>query len=230
MQTNRYKLIIFDWDGTLVNSIEKIATSLQAASLQTTQVSISDTDARSVIGLGLQEAVQQLHPHLPSDEILKIADAYKHHYQYTNTVKEDPFEGVETLLTQLKDNGFLLAIATGKGRPGFERAAERFDFNRCFHTTQCAGDNKSKPHPEMVFKILDELNINAEDAIMIGDSTHDMKMAVNAKIDAIAVTHGVNTAEELSAFNPLACLDRVADLAHFLQHNKRLPTPHNKVI
>ena len=220
MSSRSYKLIIFDWDGTLVDSIERIATSLQAASHQICRIYISNTDARNVIGLGLQEAIEKLHPHAADDDISKIIEAYKQHYINDNTAKETPFQGVENLLAQLKDNGYLLAIATGKSRIGFERSAKLFNLHECFHTTQCASENKSKPDPEMLYKILDELNVSAEDALMIGDSRHDLKMAKNANVDAIAVTHGVHTAEELSEFKPLICLDRVADLHHFLQHNK----------
>ena len=219
MSSTKYKLLIFDWDGTLVDSIERITTSLQAASYKTCQIKVDHSDARSVIGLGLHEAVKKLHPQLPAEDILRISEAYKQHYINDNTVKEDTFEGVENLLAQLRDSGFLLAIATGKGRPGFERSAKMFDLDKCFHTTQCASENRSKPHPEMLLKILDELNISAENALMIGDSKHDLEMAKNASVDAIAVTHGVSTAKELSNFNPLTCLDRITDLHSFLTHN-----------
>lgn len=220
MSPSKYKLIIFDWDGTLVDSIDRIATSLQAASFQICQIDVSHSDARSVIGLGLQEAVEKLHPELSANTISQISEAYKQHYLNENTITEDPFDGVAELLTQLNDSGYLLAIATGKSRVGLERSVNKFDLKELFHTTQCASENQSKPHPEMLYKILDELKVSANEALMIGDSKHDLKMAINANMDAIAVTHGVNTAEELSGFNPLACLDRVTDLHHFLQHNK----------
>lgn len=221
MPSKKYKLIIFDWDGTLIDSIERITTSLQAASHQICQITINDIDARNVIGLGLREAIEKLHPQLASEQITKISDAYKQHYLNDNTAKEDPFEGVSDLLAQLRDKGYLLAVATGKSRTGFERSAKLFNMNQCFHATQCASENRSKPDPQMLFKILDELNIHARDAVMIGDSKHDLEMANNASVDAIAVTHGVHSAEELSGFNPLVCLERVTDLNHFLQHNKQ---------
>lgn len=218
MPQKHYKLLIFDWDGTLVDSIERIATSLQAASYQICQSSISNNEARNVIGLGLQEAIQQLHPDLEPNHISQIAQAYKHHYINENTVDETPFEGSAELLSELRQKGYYLAIATGKSRIGFEHSANKFAMKAYFHNTQCSGENRSKPDPQMLLKILDTLDITERDAVMIGDSKHDLKMAQNAGMDSIAVTHGVHSAVELSDFNPLVCLDRITDLLHFLQH------------
>ena len=219
MPQKNYKLLIFDWDGTLVDSIERIATSLQAASHQICQASISNSEARNVIGLGLQEAIQQLHPELESNRISQIAQAYKHHYINENTIDENPFEGSAQLLRELRQKGYFLAIATGKSRIGFDLSANKFAMKGYFHNTQCSSENQSKPHPQMILKILDALDITVEDSVMIGDSKHDLKMAQNAGMDSIAVTHGVHSAAELSGFNPLVCLDRITDLQHFLQHN-----------
>jgi len=98
MPINKYKLLIFDWDGTLVDSIERIVTSLQAASQLVCQLDVSFADARDVIGLGLREAVEKLHPLLDPDLISQVSDAYRHHYINVNPVDEDPFEGVPELL------------------------------------------------------------------------------------------------------------------------------------
>ena len=220
MPQKHYKLLIFDWDGTLVDSIKRIATSLQAASHQICQASISDSQARNVIGLGLQEAIQQLHPELEPNRILQIAQAYKHHYINENTVDENPFEGSTQLLRDLRQKGYYLAIATGKSRIGFDHSATKFAMKDYFHNTQCSGENHSKPHPQMLLKILDAVDITVEDSVMIGDSMHDLKMAQNAGMDSIAVTHGVHSKAELSDYNPLVCLDRITDLQHFLQLNE----------
>jgi len=219
MRSSKYKLLIFDWDGTLVDSIERIVTSLQAASHQICQLAVSNRDARDVIGLGLREAIEKLHPQLEPELISQVSDAYKHHYLNDNQVEEDPFDGVVELLNRLKDRGYLMAVATGKSRIGLERSINRFTMNECFHSTQCTGENRSKPHPEMLYKILDELDVRTEDAVMIGDSRHDMEMARNAGMDSIAVTHGVHTADELNRFEPLVCLDKITDLSNFLHHN-----------
>ena len=219
MPTSKYKLLIFDWDGTLVDSIERIATSLQAASRKVCQIKVSNKAARDVIGLGLREAIEKLHPHLEPEYIVQISDAYKHHYINDNLISEDPFDGVALLLNELKDRGYYMAVATGKSRVGFDNSMNKHALNECFHSTQCTGENKSKPHPEMLHKILDEFNVKTEDAIMIGDSIHDMKMAQNAGMDSIAVTHGVHTADELSQYKPLTCLNKITDLSDFLHHN-----------
>lgn len=219
MRSSKYKLLIFDWDGTLVDSIERITTSLQAASHQVCQIAISNNEARDVIGLGLREAIEKLHPQLEPELISQVSEAYKHHYQNDNLIKEDPFDGVSDLLSDLKDNGYFLAVATGKSRVGFEHSISKYDMGKCFHSTQCTGENKSKPHPQMLHKILERLNICVTDAVMIGDSKHDMEMAKNAGMDSIAVTHGVHTAEVLAEYDPLICLDKITDLSNFLHHN-----------
>lgn len=219
MLSKKYKLLVFDWDGTLVDSIDKIVTSLQVASFNACNLKVSESDAKDVIGMGLNEAIRKLHPEIDTDSVDEIAQAYKHHYQHENEVTEEPFEGVTELLSQLKESGFLLAIATGKSRPGFEHSANSHALFSYFHTTQCSGENRSKPHPEMLNRILAELKIAAEDAVMIGDSIHDLLMAKNAGVEAIAVTHGVHTETELSVHAPLTCLKKITDLDHYLHHN-----------
>ena len=219
MLPKKYKLLVFDWDGTLVNSIEKITTSLQAASYKVCNLQVSEEAARNVIGMGLNEAIRKLHPEITTDSIDGIAVAYKQHYLHENPVLEEPFEGVSELLRQLNESGYLLAIATGKSRPGLERSANSHALETYFHTTQCAGENKSKPHPEMLNRILNELNIKANDAVMIGDSIHDLLMAQNAGVESIAVTHGVHTAAELSVHNPITYLEKITDLGDYLHHN-----------
>jgi phosphoglycolate phosphatase len=120
------------------------------------------------------------------------------------------------MLDELFNKGFTLAIATGKSRIGLEHSLTEHPIGHYFSTTRCAGENKSKPHPEMLQGILSDTQTNAKQALMIGDSEHDLMMAKNAGIDAVAVTHGAHTADRLMAHKPLLCLDKVADLAKFL--------------
>ncbi len=220
----QYPLLVFDWDGTLVDSIQRIVTSLQFASKQIIDVSVSETSARNVIGLGLSEAIARLHPELDSqqhsDKLSHIADAYRQHYLYDNTVPALLFAGVNQLLDNLHGNGYTLAISTGKSRAGLEQSMNEHQLADYFATTRCAGENKSKPHPEMLHEILHELNFSATQTLMIGDSEHDLKMARNANIQCIGVTHGVHDAETLQKHNPLICLKNITDLSTFLNHNK----------
>ena len=220
----RFPLLVFDWDGTLVDSIERIVTSLQHASKQAADIHIDETQARDVIGLGLNEAISKLHPELDTQlratKLNNIADAYRQHYLYDNTVPAPLFAGVSDLLDELRENGFTLAISTGKSRVGLEQSIDEHQLADYFATTRCAGENKSKPHPEMLHEILDELNFAASQTLMIGDSEHDLKMANNANVQCIGVTHGVHDAKTLEKFNPLICLNNITELSDYLIHDK----------
>ena len=130
------------------------------------------------------------------------------------------FTGVSDLLDELRENGFTLAISTGKSRAGLEHSIDEHQLADYFATTRCAGENKSKPHPEMLHEILDELNFAASQTLMIGDSEHDLKMANNANVQCIGVTHGVHDAKTLEKFNPLICLNNITELSDYLIHDK----------
>ncbi len=220
----KFPLLVFDWDGTLVDSIDRIVSSLQHASLQAANITVSNKQAKDVIGLGLIEAISKLHPEfdIANDNALleKIADAYREHYVHHNTVAAPLFSGVEDLLDNLRVEGYTLAVSTGKSRRGLTHSMDEHNMSRYFSTTRCAGENKSKPHPEMLHEILAELDFPTSQALMIGDSEHDLKMASNASVQSIGVTHGVHDTETLEKHNPLICLSNITDLFDFLNHNK----------
>lgn len=224
---NHFPLLVFDWDGTLVDSIERIVTSLQFASKQTVDIDLSETQARDVIGLGLMEAITKLHPELDTrqhtDKLKDIADAYRQHYLYDNNVPAPLFGGVYELLNELREDGYTLAISTGKSRAGLEQSINKHQVADYFATTRCAGENRSKPHPEMLHEIIDELNFAVSQTLMIGDSEHDLKMAINANMQCIGVTHGVHDAATLNRHNPLTCLTDITDLSAYLSHNYTTP-------
>ena len=219
-QNHKYPLLVFDWDGTLVDSIERIVTSLQFASRLAIDTEVSESQARDVIGLGLMEAIHKLHPELEAQqhatELNSIADAYRQHYLFDNTVPAPLFDGVSEMLVELRDDGYTLAISTGKSRRGLEMSIKEHGVAEHFATTRCAGENKSKPHPEMLHEILDELNFTADNTLMIGDSEHDLQMAKNANMKSIGVTHGVHDAERLEKLDPLTCLNDVTRLSEYL--------------
>ncbi len=220
MKDGRFDLLVFDWDGTLINSIERIVTSMQHASREVCGVELSEDRARRVIGLGLHEAIQQLHPELGTAAIEAIAASYRQNFLFDSEVPEVLFDGVEALLQQLVADGYTLAIATGKSRAGLDRAIQQHQLITYFAATRCADESRSKPHPQMLQSILDELDTPKKHAVMIGDSEHDMRMANNAGVDAIGVSQGVEPADSLIAHQPLACLDKITDLYDFLSHNK----------
>ncbi len=221
MSETRFNLLVFDWDGTLIDSIERIVTSLQYASREVCGIHLDEDKARSVIGLGLQEAIERLHPGLDAVTTESVADAYRQNFLFDSKVPELLFDGVEDMLKQLIADKYTLAIATGKSRKGLDRAMQKHKLGHYFATTRCAGENRSKPHPEMLNSILHQLDTHANNTVMIGDSEHDMLMAGNAGVNAIGVTHGVEDAESLMMYNPLACLDDITDLYDFLTHNNQ---------
>ena len=219
---NPFPLLIFDWDGTLVDSIERIVTSLQFASNKTLNINVSEQQAKNVIGLGLNEAIEKLHPelnhHQHADVLNKVADAYRQHYLYDNTVPAPLFPGVTKLLDELHSMNHILAISTGKSRAGLQQSINEHKLAHYFATTRCAGENKSKPHPEMLLEILHELNFSASQTLMIGDSEHDLQMATNANVKSIGVSHGVHDADTLKKHNPLTCLNDITELSSYLNH------------
>ena len=223
-----YPLLVFDWDGTLVDSIKRIVTSLQFASRQTLDITISETQARNVIGLGLNEAIAKLHPELDEqlrfDDLNNTANVYRQHYLYDNTVPAPLFAGVNELLDSLRADGYTLAVSTGKSRIGLEQSINEHQLADYFATTRCAGtgknESKSKPDPEMLHEIMHELNFFASQTLMIGDSEHDLIMANNANMQCIGVTHGVHDAATLEKHNPLTCLKNITELSDYLNHNK----------
>ena len=155
MITDRFKLLVFDWDGTLIDSIERIVTSMQYASLEVCGISVSEDRARSVIGLGLREAIEELHPSIDTATAESVAASYRQNFLYDSRVPELLFEGVEDMLRQLIADDYTLAIATGKSRTGLDRAMHKHRLGQYFATTRCADESRSKPHPEMLNSILD---------------------------------------------------------------------------
>lgn len=219
--SKKYPLLVFDWDGTLVDSIGRIVSSLQHASRTGIGVEISAELARSVIGLGLDEAVAALHPELDRQqhalELERVADAYRQHYIHDNDIPAPLFDGVEEMLHSLRDKGYTLAVATGKSRSGLDHTLEEHGMQSMFPVTRTPTETRSKPDPLMLQEIIQETGFTSTQALMIGDSEHDLRMARNAGVDSVAVTHGVHDGEVLARHAPLACLDDVTRLIALLE-------------
>ena len=177
----------------------------------------SEDELKDVIGLGLREALAKLHPAEKERSIEKMAEIYKDQYQKPDNIPYKLFEGVEPLLQDLKNTGFKLAIATGKGRQGLDQVLSTTGLSSHFDITRCASETKSKPHPLMLEEILDSLQMDAEQALMIGDTEYDMEMAVNAGMDRLAVSYGVHAEDRLMRFNPVGCIHDIKELPDALQ-------------
>ena len=219
--TRPYKLLIFDWDGTLMDSEMRIVnclrTAIKGAGLTNkTSLTLSDDELKNIIGLGLREALKQLCPEQDDDTIERMADIYRHAYIHEDKTPSDLFAGVRDLLDNLRDQGYSLAIATGKGREGLDQVLQLTQLADRFHITRCASETRSKPDPQMLHEILQQLDIDVGDALMIGDTEYDMEMAKNARMDCLAVSYGVHEVERLLKHNPVACIDDITELSQHI--------------
>ncbi|MBY0579371.1 MAG: HAD-IA family hydrolase [Burkholderiales bacterium] len=201
-----FDLIVFDWDGTLMDSAEIIVRSIRKASLDADFPVPEPEAARHVIGLGLMEAMAHLFPDAGMPDYGKLSEHYRRHYLKAWDEGVYLFEGAREMIEQLRNSGHLLAVATGKGRSGLDSAFEISGIGRYFHASRCADETFSKPHPAMLLELMEELGASAERTLMIGDTTHDLQMAVNAGVASLAMCHGAHPRENLEALNPLACL------------------------
>ena len=214
----RYKLLVFDWDGTLIDSAAAIVDALQLACVDMGLERPADDRARHIIGLGLDDALRYLVPELAVDDYAGLVERYRFHFLVRDGATA-LFPGTAEGLARLEHRGHLLAIATGKSRRGLERALERTGVRNRFAASRCADEGFSKPHPGMLQAVMDELMIPAESTLMIGDTTHDLLMAANAGIRSLAVSYGAHPRDALIAMGPEACVDSTQELLQWLLVN-----------
>ena len=216
-----YELIVFDWDGTLMDSEARIVACMQRAALEVGVREPSHEAARDIIGLGMSEAVRRLFPELGTPEVESLISAYRVHWLGDQIADAVLFSGARELLQGLSDAGHLLAVATGKSRRGLDKALGESGLQGLFHATRCADETHSKPHPRMLEEILADLDTAAANTLVIGDTEYDMQMAGNARVDAVGVSHGVHSAERLLAQGALRCFDDLHKLSEWL-HDRPL--------
>jgi phosphoglycolate phosphatase len=213
----RYTLLVFDWDGTLMDSEARIVECVRA-SAQDLDLEVPDDDSiRNIIGLGLSEAVTTLFPGADEQLVDDVVDRYRYHFLIKNQTPSPLFPGAEEVLQELQGKGYLLAVATGKGRAGLDRVLEHTGLGDLFHATRCADETFSKPHPEMLLQIMDELGVEGNETIMVGDTEWDMQMARNAGAERVAVSYGVHAVERLLRHEPLTCLDSIGEITNWLR-------------
>jgi phosphoglycolate phosphatase len=211
----RYELIVFDWDGTLMDSAAMIVDSVQAAARDLGLEPPSDERARHIIGLGLVDALRHALPDLPEDHYGDLVERYRHHY-LSRDHELVLFEGAGELIRQLAATGRWLGVATGKSRRGLERALAHSGLGEFFHGTRCADECHSKPHPQMLEELMAEFAVLPERTLMIGDTTHDLLMARNAGVDAVAVSYGAHSRTALDAAAPVYCATSIGELRGWL--------------
>jgi len=211
------KLFIFDWDGTLIDSADKIVGAMLAAIAELDLEPRSADQARNIIGLGLPEAVQHLFPDLSEAGRDAMRAAYARHFVAADQVPCALFPGALEALGRLRENGCLLAIATGKNRRGLTRVLGGLDMLDYFDATRCADETRSKPHPLMLHELLEEFGVPVEAAVMVGDTEYDMAMARNAGMARIAVDYGAHALERLLPYEPALVLSRLHQLPDWLE-------------
>lgn len=212
----RYDLIIFDWDGTLMDSAAKIVRCFQSAARDAGLAPPADHEVRNIIGLGLKEALDVLLPAAGEPARRQVIECYRRHFMHLDTTESALFPGVVDGLEALSGAGYRLAIATGKSRRGLDRVLRETAVSRYFCTTRCADEAYSKPHPQMLHDILDHAEVAADRALMVGDTTYDLEMAVAAAMGSLAVSYGAHERERLLLHGPLACLDSFTEVCRWV--------------
>lgn len=215
---DRFDLLVFDWDGTLIDSIAWIVSCIQGAAAICHCAVPSADESREIIGLDLGKAIAKLFPDSTTTTRARLIENYRSLYLARILDRTDLFTGVYDMLQQLRVDKYLLAIATGKSRSGLQQALETTNTGALFDAWRCADETVSKPDPTMLLELMQELGVEKERTLMIGDSIHDLLMARNAQIVSVGVTCGAFTEKALRQHNPLLCLDRTADLADYLMH------------
>jgi len=217
MRADRYRFLIFDWDGTLMDSIDTIVACTQATVAELGLVAPSPQAIRSAIGLGLRETVDQLAPGCDDQTYKAVVETYRRLWWGGFNRRTRLFAGVEPMLERLSSAGHTLAVATAKTRDGLSEDLANTGTASFFASSRTVDESESKPHPGMVLGLLEEAGFLAQEALVIGDSVHDLAMAENAGVDALGVTTGAQTGAVLQEQQPKDCLAGVIELEEWLQ-------------
>ena len=214
----RFDLIALDWDGTLFDSTAIIVRCIQAAVRDVGGTVPTDKEAAYVIGMGLMQALAHAAPDVPPEKYTELGNRYRFHYiQHQDDLSL--FDGVLPLLNDLRERGHLLAVATGKSRRGLDDALHSVDLRGVFDGSRTADQTAGKPHPLMLQELMAEFDVAPERLLMIGDTTHDLQMAVNARCASVGVSYGAHEPDAFHALQPLAVVHSVRELHDWLLHN-----------
>lgn len=216
MSHRDYKLLIFDWDGTLANSIGRIVESMHMASTRSGFELRSDFAVKGIIGLGLPEAIRTLYPEISEAELVAFREHYADHYTALEAEPSPLFDGVAQSLQAFRAEGYRLAVATGKSRRGLDRVLKAHGWDDYFDITRAADETASKPHPLMLEQILAHCGVSPRQALMVGDASFDLMMARNAGMDCVAVSYGAQAAEALQHYEPRLTIDHFSELQAWL--------------
>lgn len=214
-----YKLIIFDWDGTILDSIGLIVKSIHKAATDFDLPHLDDQSVKDIIGLRLDTAVLKLYPGLSEDALALFLERYSDHYLAMEKDALRFYPTVLETLQKLKEHGFLIAVATGKKRNGLDRILKMVKLNHFFDATRCADETAGKPNPKMLNELLLAFNLTNNQALMVGDASFDLQMANNAHIDCIAVSYGAQKVYSLEKHHPKLIINQLDKLLKYLKIN-----------
>ncbi|MBO6850572.1 MAG: HAD-IA family hydrolase [Marinobacter sp.] len=210
------KVVIFDWDGTLVDSVEHIADSLHQAATELGYPALEREAYRDIIGLGMVEALEKLYPGISREQMNTIREGYGRYFFSKVTTPQNVFEGMAEVVADIRAGGRGCSVATGKSRKGLEGALVSSGLGPHFEITRCADETRSKPHPAMLEEILAFYGIKPAEAVMIGDTRYDLEMAQRIGMPSIGVEWGVHKRDVLGHYAPHAIVDSVPDLREVL--------------
>ena len=214
----KFELLVFDWDGTLMDSEAQIVDCVLAAIEDLNLETRNREEIKNIIGLGLTEAMQVLFPQGDDATVKALSERYRHHFLFKSTISSEMFPGAVTTIQNLAEMGYLLAVATGKGRNGLNKVLSETGLGEYFHATRTADETFSKPHPQMLLELMDVLGAAPEQTLMVGDTEYDMLLAKNANVSSLAVSYGVHATERLLKCQPVGCIDAISDIESWLNH------------
>ena len=205
-------LFIFDWDGTLSDSTEKIITCMKGAAVSLGLPELADAEIREIIGLGLPEAIAQIYPHVSPNDRSALGVEYGRHFIAADQQPSAFYPQVLETLRILRNSGHQLSVATGKSRRGLDRVLKKLQLSDYFDATRCADETASKPDPKMLHELLHCFGCDASSAVMVGDTEFDMSMAYAADVPRVAVSYGAHHIDRLRHYDPLLCIDDMSQI------------------
>jgi phosphoglycolate phosphatase len=211
-----YELLIFDWDGTLSDSIGRIVEAMRAAADLAGRPVRDDLAIKGIIGLGLPEAIRTLYPDITANDLIDFRQHYADSYMAMDVEPSRLFDGVRESLEAFRAEGYRMAVATGKARRGLDRVLKAHGWMEYFDATRAADETASKPDPLMLNEILQHCGVAPEKALMVGDASFDLLMARNAGMDSVAVGYGAQALDSLLQFEPALAINHFSELRAWL--------------
>ena len=206
------QVVVFDWDGTLVDSEQHIVASIRYAAEQLGLSTLAHNVIKNIIGLGMREALKELYPDLTAEQVASMRKHYAERFFQSRIDAANLFPSVVETLTALRRKGLKLAVATGKSRNGLDKALKSSGLGVYFDITRCADETLSKPDPLMLHEIANHYQMDFDAMLMIGDTTYDMEMAYRVSMPSVAVSYGVHDSKDLLEYKPIKIIDKLSEV------------------